>query len=125
MTIHPPALVFKICPETIWREAEKEGAFHGSGIDLEDGYIHFSTSDQVAETAWLHFNGVEGLMLVAVATDKVALTWEGARGGVMFPHLYASLGMDQVLWAVAIPLGDNGQHVFPETIPPFTPDPSA
>jgi uncharacterized protein (DUF952 family) len=43
----------------------------------------------------------------------------------MFPHLYASLGMDQVLWAVAIPLGDNGQHVFPETIPPFTPDPSA
>ena len=50
-------LIYKICDAALWREAERIGAFAGAGIDLTDGYIHFSAPDQVAETAAKHFAG--------------------------------------------------------------------
>ena len=39
--------IYKICPEALWREAEKAGRFEGAPVDLADGFIHFSTADQV------------------------------------------------------------------------------
>ena len=44
-------LVYKICPASLWREAERLGRFRGSDVDLRDGFIHFSTAEQVVETA--------------------------------------------------------------------------
>ena len=107
--------IYKICPTAEWRKAETEGFFRGSGIDLEDGYIHFSTNEQVVETAARHFAGKQDLMLVAVDTDRLgdALKWEPARSGDLFPHLYAPLAVADVLWANALPLGTDGQHHFP------------
>ena len=43
--------IYKICPTRLWREAERAGVFRGAPIDHADGYIHFSTAAQVAETA--------------------------------------------------------------------------
>jgi uncharacterized protein (DUF952 family) len=59
-------MIYKICPLVIWREAECQGSFPGTGIDRRDGYIHFSTAGQLRETAARHFAGQEGLALVAV-----------------------------------------------------------
>ncbi|MEA2889929.1 MAG: hypothetical protein QOI05_722, partial [Bradyrhizobium sp.] len=53
--------IYKICPASAWREAERRGAFGGSADDLRDGFIHFSTAPQVAETAKKHFFGQTGL----------------------------------------------------------------
>ena len=44
-------------PETLWRAAAKAGRFDGAPIDLADGFIHFSTAEQVRETAAKHFAG--------------------------------------------------------------------
>jgi uncharacterized protein (DUF952 family) len=44
-------MIYKICPLSIWREAECQGSFSGAGIDRRDGYIHFSTVVQLRETA--------------------------------------------------------------------------
>ena len=55
-----PEIIYKICPEALWREAEKAGRFDGAPIDLADGFIHFSTAEQVAETAAKHFAGQAG-----------------------------------------------------------------
>lgn len=107
-------LIYKICPEEIWRAAEAQGEFTGSGIDLTDGFIHFSTGDHVAETAFLHFNGVTGLVLVAVDPDGLKLVWEESRGGKLFPHLYAALPMRHVESVVAMPLGEDGVHLLPD-----------
>ena len=103
-----------ICPAAIWREAEAAGAFRGAGIDLPDGYIHFSTAAQVRETAAKHFAGIVDLVLVAVDADAVAadLRWEPARGD-LFPHLYAELPVAAVAWVRPLALGADGQHVFP------------
>ncbi len=69
-----PATIYKICDTALWREAERSGVFAGAPVDRADGYIHFSTAGQVAETAARHFAGQADLVLVAV--DAAAL---GAR----------------------------------------------
>jgi uncharacterized protein (DUF952 family) len=109
------ATIYKICPAATWRKAEIEGEFCGSGIDYDDGYIHFSTGMQVAETAARHFTAMDDLMLIAVDAERLgaALKWEPARSGDLFPHLYAPLPLVAVLWAIPLSRGEDGRHRFP------------
>lgn len=109
-------LIYKIVPETLWREAQEEGVFSGAPVDLADGFIHFSTAAQVAETAARHFSGQKDLLLVAVkeAALGAALKYEVSRGGALFPHLYATLALDAVAWVKPLPIGKDGRLDFPE-----------
>jgi len=109
------SLIYKISPQSAWRQAEASGVFTGAPVDIADGFIHFSTAEQTAETAAKHFAGVEDLVLVAINTDALAddLKWEVSRGGALFPHLYADLPMYAVAWVRAMPLGEDGQHQIP------------
>jgi uncharacterized protein (DUF952 family) len=108
--------IYKIVPESLWRQAEKAGVFEGAAIDLSDGYIHFSTAEQARETAAKHFAGQADLLLVAVDAGRLdpQLKYEPSRGGALFPHLYAPLQLDAVRWKKPLPLGPDGKHVFPE-----------
>jgi uncharacterized protein (DUF952 family) len=107
--------VYKICPRELWNQAERDGVFRGAPVDRADGFIHFSTADQVRETAAKHFAGADDLVLVAVATEQLGpvLKWEPSRGGALFPHLYGDLPLAAVRWARPLPLGPDGQHRFP------------
>lgn len=118
MSAHP-TIIYKILPAAIWAEAEAKGVFGGAGIDLVDGFIHFSTADQVAQTAALHFAEQADLLLVAVDTDGLEIVWEESRGGMLFPHLYEDLPLSAVCKLDPMPLGDNGLHQFPADIPPL------
>jgi len=111
-----PRIIYKICPEALWQEARQAGLLAGAPVDHQDGYIHFSTAAQVAETAAKHFAGAADLILIAVDADRLgeALRFEPARGGDLFPHLYGALPLSAVLWAIPLPLGPDGRHVFPE-----------
>jgi uncharacterized protein (DUF952 family) len=106
--------IYKICRAAEWEDALRDGAFRGSAVDVRDGYIHFSTAAQVAETAAKHFAGQADLVLVAVDADGLGdkLTWEPSRGGALFPHLYAELPVHAALWAKPLPWRE-GRHVFP------------
>ncbi|MBV9568618.1 MAG: DUF952 domain-containing protein [Hyphomicrobiales bacterium] len=108
-------LVFKICSEDEWRRAEREKIFRGSAVDLRDGFIHFSTAEQLAETAAKHFAGRRDLLLVAVETEALgeALRFEPSRGGALFPHLYAPLRISAVRFVEPMPLGAEGTHCLP------------
>lgn len=112
------ALVYKICPRPLWRQAEEAGSFSGSPVDLADGFIHFSTAPQARETAARHFSGQSDLLLVAVETEALgeALRYEPSRGGDLFPHLYAALPLSAVAWVRDLPLGADARHVFPSEI---------
>ena len=107
--------IFKILPSREWQAAERAGVFNGSSVDRADGFIHFSTAAQVAETAARHFAGQDGLVLVAVNATRLgpALRYEPSRGGALFPHLYAPLPLEAVIWARPLPLSANGRHQFP------------
>jgi uncharacterized protein (DUF952 family) len=111
--------IYKICSAELWRQAQGAGRFSGAPPDLADGFIHFSTAMQVAETAGKHFSGATDQVLVAVdaAALGAALKWEPSRGGDLFPHLYGSLPLAAVLWVKPLPLGADGRHVFPELAP--------
>ena len=111
-------IVYKIVPRVLWQEARQNGAFEGAPIDVKDGFIHFSTAAQARDTARLHFAGMDDLLLVAVEGDALgeALKFEPSRGGDLFPHLYARLPVEAVLWERPLPLGDDGLHVFPEEL---------
>ncbi len=106
------SLIFKIIDAKLWHAACHDGVFRGAGIDLADGYIHFSTVDQVAETAEKHFAGQGGLLLVAIEEAALgpALKYEPARGGKMFPHLYGALDPKSVAWTCDLPLEPDGRH---------------
>lgn len=109
-------IIYKICPKDLWDEAEVAGVFVGAPVDHADGYIHFSTVDQVAETAARHFSGMDDLLLIAIDGARLgdALRYEPSRDGALFPHLYASLPLTAVLWVKPLPFGAGGRHVFPE-----------
>ncbi len=107
-------LIFKIFRSHEWEDLRAKGETPGAPIDLADGYVHFSTAAQAAETAAKHFAGEDDLMLLAIAADTLGtdLKWEASRGGALFPHLYRELRMDDVVWAQPLPLVD-GAHRFP------------
>lgn len=110
-------LIYKIFRADEWAALQRDGTTPGAPIDVTDGYVHFSTAEQVRETAAKHFAGDAGLVLLACDPDALApdITWEPSRGGALFPHLYRELRMEDILWDAPLPLGDAG-HVFPETL---------
>ncbi|MBN8939386.1 MAG: DUF952 domain-containing protein [Rhizobiales bacterium] len=111
--------IYKIAHRAAWDEACVAGRFTGAPVDLKDGYIHFSTAAQVAETAARHFAGESDLVLVAIDAEALgtALKWEPSRGGLLFPHLYAALDMAAVKWTRSLPLDADGRHRFPPLEP--------
>lgn len=108
-------LIYKIFRADEWAALQRDGETPGAPIDLSDGFVHFSTATQAAETAAKHFAGAEGLQLLACDAGAMgdALKWEVSRGGDLFPHLYRVLRMGDVVWHEPLPLVD-GAHQFPD-----------
>ncbi len=107
--------IYKICPASLWQEAERAGVFRGSPDDIRDGFIHFSTAAQVEETASRHFAGQADLLLLHVDGERLGdrLKWEPSRGGALFPHLYGEFAPAAVLKVERLPLAPDGWHIIP------------
>lgn len=110
-------LILKIFRDHEWQAFRHDGVTKGAPIDLQDGFIHFSTPEQATETAALHFAGEEGLMLLAVDAEEMgdALKWETSRGGAKFPHLFRDLRLEDLERVEPLPL-IGGLHRFPEDL---------
>jgi uncharacterized protein (DUF952 family) len=111
-------LIFKICNRSAWQSAVTIGAYAGSDDDRRDGFIHFSTAEQLAATAAKHFRGQADLVVVAFDDTLLgeALKWEPSRGGALFPHLYAHLDPRLALWVRPAPLGSDGVPILPAEV---------
>ena len=106
--------VYKICTKYEWQEIKDKGQLIGSKKDLEDGYIHFSGEDQVKKTLKKFYINQKDLILLKVDTLKLDhLLWEQASDGNMFPHLYSSLDVSNVVDEFEITLNDDGSHNLP------------
>lgn len=102
--------IYKLVSGADWEAARAVGVFKGAGVDLQDGYIHFSTAQQAPETARLHFAGRTDLVILEIEADHLgpSLQWERSRGGALFPHLYAELDCGHVLSWRAVDLDGDG-----------------
>ena len=108
-------MVYHMCPQQAWAEAVGAGRYDGTADDRRDGFIHFSTADRLPESARRHRAGRTGLVLVAVEAARLGerLRWGPSRGGVLFPHLYGPLSPSEAAQVVPLPLGPDGNHLFP------------
>ena len=113
-----PQFIFKIASRDVFEASRRAGRFLGMPIDLKDGYVHFSTAAQLAETLRLHFAGQGDLVLFAVATARLgsALVWEPSRGGQLFPHLYGELPMSAVTQHAPSAVATDGTVTLPEWV---------
>jgi len=111
--------IYKICDASSWRDAERLGIFAGSADDKRDGFIHFSTAEQLGETLRRHFAGQEDLLLIKVDAGRFgdALKWEPSRGGALFPHLYGDFHTSTAAVITALPLRADGTHDLPDLTP--------
>ena len=106
--------VYKICTKSEWQEIKSKGQLTGSKKDLEDGYIHFSGEEQVEGTLKKFYSNQKDLILLKIDTLKLDhLLWEQASDGNMFPHLYSSLDISNVIDEFEITLSDDGSHKLP------------
>jgi len=106
--------IYKVITSHAWQAAQRAGVYEGSADDQRDGFIHFSSAQQLAETLQKHFAGARDLVLLYVREPTEALRWEPSRGGALFPHLYGSLPIAAVERVEALTLDERGLHVLPE-----------
>ncbi|MGZ5938712.1 MAG: DUF952 domain-containing protein [Rhizomicrobium sp.] len=110
-------MIFKIAQTADWAGAERTGRFAGSAHDQADGFIHFSTASQLAETLARYYSGVDGLLLIAVDESELGslLKWESSPSrGEDFPHLYGPLLLSAVKWTHPLLRDAQGRAVIPE-----------
>ena len=93
------ATAFKVLTHQQWADFERERVFRGAPVDIADGYIHLSTAEQLEATIAKYFAGQSSLMIAEVdlACLGDAIRWEPARGGDLFPHIYAQLPIHAVV----------------------------
>ena len=93
--------IYKLLSKADWEAAKAEGVYKGAPIDLNDGFMHFSTAAQAQKTLELYFAGQKGLVSLEIATadlerackesgvDGARLQWDHSKSrGEDFPHLY-------------------------------------
>ena len=110
-----PLIAYKILTEAQRVALEREGSFAGSPADLADGYIHLSTEAQLKGTLDKHYAGQTGLQIAAVDLGAfgASLKWEAARGGDLFPHLYAPLPLETVIAYGPLERDSHGEPRLP------------
>ena len=106
--------IYKVCDNGLWEDAKQVGKFIGAEIDLQDGYIHFSTASQLRDTLNRHFAGRDGLVLLKIEISQLDIIWETARNGDLFPHLYEHLPLNSVVAEHHLDLSADGDHIVPE-----------
>ena len=58
--------IYKILRRPEWDAFRAAGEIRGAPVDLADGFIHFSTAAQLAQTAARHFRDESDLVLLAI-----------------------------------------------------------
>jgi uncharacterized protein (DUF952 family) len=106
--------IYKVCDSDVWQVARQAGTFIGAEIDLQDGYIHFSTASQLRDTLSRHFAGRDNLVLLKIEISQLDIIWETARNGDLFPHLYDHLPLSSVVAEHHLGLSADGDHIVPE-----------
>ena len=108
--------VFKVCEEDEWEDVKNKEFYEGSKSDKKDGFIHFSTSEQLKETLGRHFKSKSRLYLLEVKTKDLEFIWERSRNNHLFPHLYKPLPLSIVSKIYRIFMDNEGRHIIPEDV---------
>lgn len=124
--------IYHLARAADWQAALQSGWYEGAAEDRRDGFLHFSTAQQITASADRHRAGEAGLVLLEIAIDRLpppehgggTLKWEASPSrGALFPHLYGRLAVAAVTRVADLPLeADHGvlRHAFPAWYPFWT-----
>ena len=106
---------------TIGRWLEEAGAVLDAVTTGPQILVASSMGGRVALHLALAFRDtarIAGLVLVAVDAARLGdrLRWEKARDGALFPHLYGPLFPAEAASIEPLPLGPDGEHLFPPLV---------
>jgi uncharacterized protein (DUF952 family) len=91
--------LYKVLTISEWDESVKSGLIETS-LDNKDGFIHFSSSTQLALTLDLYFKADDKVILLQIDKEKLdsPLVYEEADGNRIgkFPHLYDKLSVQSI-----------------------------
>ena len=111
-------MIFHILSKQAWETAVSHNIYSPESIKAE-GFIHFSTREQVVLTANEFYRGQGGLLLLCVDDERVQakVVYEDLYGkGQAFPHVYGALNLDAVQEVVDFPVNADGLFDFPTLI---------
>lgn len=120
--------IFHIISHDVWETARSSAEMRVPSLDSE-GFIHFSTVNQVVKVANKHYHGVAGLGVLVVETEKLAapLRYEppympgeiAPPTDELFPHLYGPLNTSAVKEIVDFPVGADGTFTLSPQLEAF------
>ncbi len=111
------SFVFHITSRSDWQEAQQHGVYRADSLSTE-GFIHFSTLNQVVRSANKFFAGRSNLVLLKIDPSrlKAELRYDPIGTGERFPHLYGPLNLDAVIQVLDLEPDNQGQFTLPEGI---------
>ena len=83
--------IYKILTKNEYEVFKKTDYYPGTEKDISDGFIHFSTKDQLIGTLEKYYKSEKNLILLKFPSNNLKnLKWE-KFGELFFPHLYSKL----------------------------------
>ena len=111
--------IYKVLTREQW-DAAQRGAPVQAPVDERDGYVHFSTQATLQGTLDKWFQGAAGAVLLSFDSDDFgdSLKWEPARGGELFPHVYARVDAARAQDVRQLEMDSNGRLLASPSLSP-------
>lgn len=115
------ANIFHMLPKKDWEEAQEKGFYSPKSLENE-GFIHFSHTDQIVSVANSLYKGREDLLLLRVYIPllegelKEEPPLEAPMSGLIFPHLYGKLNLNAVDKVLEFPCDKIGTFSLPKDL---------
>ena len=118
MSLGDSKTIYKIFRTAEWSAADGLSAFAGSPDDIRDGFIHFSTAEQLRGTLEKYFVDEDVIILASFDAEGFGddLKWEVSRAGMKFPHLYVDLSLEAALQVTRLTRDSSGGFVLPSDL---------
>jgi uncharacterized protein (DUF952 family) len=104
MIIMESSYIYHITTAAAWEKAQVEGAYTADSLATE-GFIHCSSTDQVAGVLDRYYKGQTGLVKLTIDKSKVTspLIFELATSiNEVFPHIHGPINLSAIVNAESI-----------------------
>src|SRR5206468_2717403 len=117
MTEAAAPMIVHITTREAWEAGLRAGSYRADMLETE-GFMHCSLPRQVVASAERHYAGAHGLVLLAIAVDRVQseVRYEAAKNGEVFPHIYGPLNPDAVTQMVPFEPDPDGHFTLPDAL---------
>ncbi|MEY2812119.1 MAG: hypothetical protein RI991_1114 [Bacteroidota bacterium] len=92
-------IIYHITTDSTWNNAREIGVYTVPSLK-EEGFIHCSQQNQLADVKQRYFEGRNDLLLLSIDTDKLTspfiFEWSPSVQDT-FPHVYGPINVDAVI----------------------------